>query len=62
MKANIYYSSNGDFIGTAGVDPQRYAENCSNDEGHVAAGDILDDEDLERLGLSADSTIYGLTI
>lgn len=62
MKASIHYSSNGEYIGTADVDPIRYAENCRNDEGHVAAGDILDDEDIERLGIERDSTVYGVTL
>ena len=61
MNAKIYLSIDGSLIGEANVDAARYAEDCQNTEGHIIAECILDTDDLNRLHLSGDETIYALT-
>lgn len=59
--ACIYMSRDGSPVGVVeDFDADRYANACENPEGHVRAGDVLDDDDIARLGISADDTIYAL--
>lgn len=60
MNTLIYRSFDGAFLGIADVDPDEYTNACQNAEGHVRAEQILCDEDLERLGIEPDLTVYAL--
>lgn len=62
MNARIYNSIDGSLVGNVeNFDDARYANACENPEGHVRAGDVLDDDDIARLGINADDIIYALT-
>ncbi|TXH52727.1 MAG: hypothetical protein E6Q97_15020 [Desulfurellales bacterium] len=62
MNAKIYSSLNGELIGEVeDFNDARYAEECPNPEGHVKASDILDSDDLAKLGLDGSETVYALT-
>jgi hypothetical protein len=60
--AKVYCSITGDYLGT--IDPfpaDRYENACDNEEGHVAAGDVLDDADLSLLGITPESRIFAIS-
>jgi len=56
----IHNSKTGESLGAAQVDSDNYANACDNPEGHVRADSILGDEDLARLGISGDLTVYAI--
>lgn len=56
----IHDSRTGNEIGTTHVDADTYAEVCANPEGHVRADAILNAEDLDRLGISGDLSVYAI--
>lgn len=61
MQVNIYFSVNGELVGSADICPHQYAEECQSPEGHVAARGILNDDTCARLGLDGGETIFALT-
>lgn len=61
MTAKIYGSRDGNLLGTIEhFDIVRYENACHNPEGHCRAGDVLDDEDLAAISISAETSIYAL--
>lgn len=56
----VYSSKTGELIGEAVIDTARYENSCDNDEGHVMAGDVLEDADIQRLGITDQTSIYAL--
>ncbi len=61
MNAKIYSSLTGELIGTVeNFDADRYENACDNAEGHVAASDVLTDEQLTGLGIAGDVSVYAL--
>ena len=62
MKTKIYSSRNGNLIGIVeNFDDARYENAVTSQEGHCRADDVLDDEDIERLGIAGDMSIYAIT-
>ena len=59
-ETKIYLSKTGELLGNVNLDVARYENACDNDEGHVMAGDVLDDADIQRLGITDKTSIYAL--
>lgn len=61
MNAKIYLSSNGNLLGEVENFPSdRYENAVDNAEGHVRADAVLDESDVQALGLTGNETVYAL--
>lgn len=56
--ASINRYNDGLCVGQADVDMAAYAAMAQQPEGLVEAGDVLGDEDMDRLGLDASTVIW----
>jgi len=56
--ASINRYSDGQYMGQATVDMDAYEAMAQQPEGLVEAGDVLGDEDMDRLGLDASTVIW----
>jgi hypothetical protein len=61
MSVKIYMSVSGELVGKVeSFDCTRYENACTNEEGHVYAEDVLDEEEISRLGITGDTRIYAV--
>lgn len=56
--ASVSRYSTGDYLGTAEVVWADYEAGMQDDTGVIEAGDILSDDDMERLGVEPKTVIW----